>query len=356
MEGHTSSRKRDHLRICCEEAVEQGESGFGDVRLEHNALPECDLAGIDTALRFLGAKMAFPLFIAAMTGGHPDTREVNRRLAAAAERFGIGMGVGSQRAALENPDLEDSFTVVRDAAPHAFLCANLGIVQLRDHGIEWAERAIEMIDADAIAIHLNFLQEAIQPEGDHDARGCLQALADLAAELRCPVIVKETGCGISRDVARRLLGAGVQAIDVAGWGGTSWAAVEGYRQTDPRRAAIGTAFRSWGIPTVVSLCEAATDRAGVIVSGGVRSGLDIAKGIALGADLGGMALPLLKPALAGEADLFSAIDSIREQIRIAMFLTGSRTLKDLKRVRVHITGASREMLHRNRIQEVTHGY
>ncbi|HZD44227.1 MAG TPA: type 2 isopentenyl-diphosphate Delta-isomerase, partial [Methanomicrobiales archaeon] len=211
-EMYTSSRKRDHLRICCENPVEQGESGFGDVRLAHNALPEVDLRSLDTQVRLFDTLLKSPLFITGMTGGHPETREVNRRLALAAERFGLGMGVGSQRAALENPDLEETFSIVRETAPHAFLCANLGIVQLRDHGIEWADRAIEMIDADAICVHLNFLQEAIQPEGDHNAIGCLQALSDLTAAIDIPVIVKETGCGISADVARRLLGAGARAI------------------------------------------------------------------------------------------------------------------------------------------------
>ena len=179
----TSSRKLDHLRICVEKEVESGDTGFADVRFVHNALPECDMGTIDLTSRFLNRTFSSPLFISAMTGGHPGTKEVNSRLARAAERFGIGMGVGSQRAALENPSLEDTFSVVRDEAPHAFLAANLGAVQLRDHGIEWAERAVEMIQADAIVIHLNFLQEAIQPEGDHNAVGCLTAIGELCREM-----------------------------------------------------------------------------------------------------------------------------------------------------------------------------
>ena len=215
----TSSRKRDHLEICYEQPVEAGDAGFGDVRLVHNAIPECDMDAIDLKTRFLDAKLDSPLFIAAMTGGHPDTLEVNRRLARAAERYNLGMGVGSQRAALENPELEGSFTVVREEAPHAFLCANLGIIQLRDHGIEWAERAVEMIDAQAIAIHVNLLQEAIQPEGDHSAVGCLEALRSLCEEFSHPVIVKETGSGISIGTARKIFGAGASAIDIGGDGG-----------------------------------------------------------------------------------------------------------------------------------------
>ena len=191
----TSSRKQDHLRICAAGGVEAGFTGFSDVRLVHAALPECSLGEIDTEARFLGHRFASPLFIAAMTGGHPEALPINRNLAAAAQRCGIGMGVGSQRAALEDPDLEDSFAVVREAAPRAFLCANLGVVQLREHGIEWAERAVEMIDAQAICIHANFLQEAIMPEGDHDARGCLGALATLCRDFPVPVILMETGAG-----------------------------------------------------------------------------------------------------------------------------------------------------------------
>ena len=240
--------------------------GLGDVRLVHNALPECNLRTIDLSTRFLGHTLSSPLFISAMTGGHPGTREANARLARIAERFGLGMGVGSQRAALENPELADTFSVVRDEAPHAFLVANLGAVQLRDHGTAWAEQAVEMIGADAIAIHLNFLQEAIQPEGDHNATGCLAAIATLCEEIKTPVIVKETGCGISKEVARQCWGAGAGAIDIGGWGGTSWAAVESVRADesgkaqDKRLKSLGEDFAGWGIPTVVSLTEVAGTR------------------------------------------------------------------------------------------------
>ena len=189
----TSSRKLDHLRICAEEAVESGDAGFGGIRFVHNALPECDMGAIDLSTRFLNHSFSSPLFISAMTGGHPGTKDANARLARAAEQFGAGMGVGSQRAALEKTQLDDTFSVVRDEAPHAFLVANLGAVQLRDHGIEWAERAVSMIGADALAIHLNFLQEAIQPEGDHNATGCFAAIESLCREFKKPVIVKETG-------------------------------------------------------------------------------------------------------------------------------------------------------------------
>jgi len=353
----TSARKLDHIRICAEGRVESGCAGWDDIRLVHYALPECDMDRIDFGTRFLGYTMKSPLFIAAMTGGHPDTLGVNAILAAAAERYGLGMGVGSQRAALENPILEESFSVVREHAPSTFLVANLGVVQLRDHGIEWAERAVEMIDADAIAIHLNFLQEAIQPEGDHNAQGCLAALRELCAVFKYPVIVKETGSGISARTASMCFGAGVQAIDIGGWGGTSWAMVESTRaeeRRDPGLAALGQEFAVWGIPTAVSLSDVARLGAPVIATGGIRSGLDMARAIALGADLCGVALPLLKPALEGENALCDAIERYHHGLRVAMFLTGSRTVSELKSAEMYITGNTREML--ENISEEYHGY
>jgi isopentenyl-diphosphate delta-isomerase len=349
----TSSRKLDHLRICAEEQVECGDAGFGDIRFVHNALPECDMGRIDLATRFLDHTFSSPLFISAMTGGHPGTKEVNARLARAAERYGIGMGVGSQRAALENPKLTDTFAIVRDEAPRAFLVANLGVVQLRDHGIEWAERAVEMIEADALAIHLNFLQEAIQPEGDHNAIGCYDALEALCRECKTPVIVKETGCGVSAATARRCWGAGVRAIDTGGWGGTSWAAVESIRADewnkvpDKKLTALGQEFSSWGIPSVVSLAEVLATGGPVIASGGIRSGQDVAKGLALGADLCGMALPLLKPALESDGALDSTIDAIHHGLAVTMFLTGSAGIMDLRKASLYIRGSTRQMIEKD---------
>jgi isopentenyl-diphosphate delta-isomerase len=345
----TASRKLDHLRICLSEEIERGRTGLEDIRLVHEALPECDLGFIDTATEFLGHSFRAPLFLAAMTGGHPETKKVNAVLARVAERAGLGMGVGSQRAALENPALADTFSVVRDEAPRAFLAANIGAAQLRDHGLEWAEAAVEMIDADALAVHLNFLQEAIQPEGDHDARGCLEALRELCGEFRLPVMVKETGSGISAETARLLWDTGAKAIDVGGYGGTNWAAIEGLRsgaalREENTRPPLSKVFEDWGIPTAVSLIEVAKTGGPVIATGGIRSGLDMAKALVLGADLCGVALPFLAPAMEGEEELFASVSAFLEELRVAMFLSGARNTAALKGKRSYITGVTREMI------------
>lgn len=346
----TSSRKLDHLRICLEEEIESGSTGFEDIRLVHEALPGSDLDTLDLSTEFLGHRLGSPLFISAMTGGHPETAEVNEVLAKAAQKYGLGIGVGSQRAGIEHQDLAGTFSIVRDAAPDAFIVGNLGIVQLRDHGIGWAEAAVEMIDADALAIHLNFLQEAIQPEGDHDATGCLHSLRELCRELKVPVIVKETGCGISEDTARVCYGAGAACVDVGGYGGSSWAAIESFRAGkvqaggDRRLSDLGLLFKEWGIPTAVSVTEVVRCGGPVIASGGIRTGIDIAKALALGAHLGGMALPLLKPACDGIDTLSETIEMIEQQLRIALFLTGHTRVSEMSGTRWYCTGKTAQLI------------
>ena len=346
----TSSRKLDHLRICLDENIESGSTGFEDIRLVHNALPDADMDRLDLSTTFLGKRLGSPLFLSAMTGGHPDTTEVNATLAEAAERYELGIGVGSQRAAIEDPSLIPTFSIVRERAPHAFIVGNLGIVQLRDHGTEWADRAVEMIDADALAIHLNFLQEAIQPEGDHDARGCMNALRELCREIKVPVIVKETGCGISQATARNCYASGAACVDVGGYGGSSWAAIESHRarkgegKEDSRLGDLGQLFREWGIPTALSLYQVAKCGGPVIASGGIRNGIDIAKGLAMGASLGGMALPLLRPACEGSESLSEKIELIHHQLKIAVFLTGNTKISGMADADWYATGSTLQMI------------
>jgi isopentenyl-diphosphate Delta-isomerase len=346
----TSSRKLDHLRICLDEKIESGYTGFEDVRLVHEALPDVDMDDMDISCSFLGHKFGSPLYISGMTGGHPETKSVNEVLAEVAGEMKLGLGVGSQRAAIENPELEDTFSIVREKAPDAFIVGNLGIVQLRDHGLEWAEKAVDMIDADALAIHLNFLQEAIQPEGDHDATGCFSALRELCSEFSLPVIVKETGCGISRETAMRCYGAGVSCIDTGGHGGSSWALIESHRSgsvngtEDLTLKELGEQFSNWGLPSAVSLYEVKQCRGPVIASGGIRTGIDIAKAIVLGADLAGMALPLLKPACDGPSALRETILMILQELRISMFLSGKTRISELPKARWYITGQTRDLI------------
>ncbi|MBU4220344.1 MAG: type 2 isopentenyl-diphosphate Delta-isomerase [Euryarchaeota archaeon] len=349
----TSDRKIEHLLLCVEKDVEahkthQGlrASGFDDIYLVHNCLPEIDKKALDLETEFLGRKLRAPLLIASMTGGHPDTKAVNAALAGAAEELGIGIGVGSQRAAIEDPGLEDSFRIVRDRAPNAFIYGNVGAAQLNEFGIEGIERAVEMIGADAMAIHLNFLQEAIQPEGNIDAKGCLAAIKNICSELSVPVIVKETGAGISHSQAVAICEAGAAAIDVGGLGGTSWAGVETYRaqkRGDMLSDHIGRQFWNWGIPTAVSIVESSIT-VPVIATGGIRSGIDIAKSLALGASLCGVALPLVAPALKGNKDVVDRLTLVIEELKAAMFLCGCSNVEELSKAPVVIIGKTKEYL------------
>ncbi|MFC7072392.1 type 2 isopentenyl-diphosphate Delta-isomerase [Halovenus rubra] len=347
----TIDRKDDHIRIVQEENVETGGSGFGDIQLIHEALPEIDRAEIETSVEFLGHELAAPFVIESMTGGHPNTTTLNRALATAAEETGIAMGVGSQRAGLEetDEDLLESYTVVRDVAPNAFLYGNIGAAQLGEYGVEGAERAVEMIDADALAIHLNFLQEAAQPEGDVDARGCLAAIETVASDLSVPVIVKETGNGLSRETAARLADAGVACLDVAGKGGTTWSGVEAYRAAavgDRRHEQVGELFRTWGMPTAVSTVEATEHHDCVVASGGVRSGLDVAKAIALGARAGGLAKPFLTPAGQGSEAVVEFIEDLTAELKTAMFVTGSASVAELQKTDAVVLGRTQTFLDR----------
>lgn len=342
----TSSRKIEHLDICVNEKVESHGTGFEDVEFVHRCLPEINKSDISTATTFLGHKFSAPLMIASMTGGHPSTKRVNSSLAQAAEKLGIGIGVGSQRAALEDPGHEDSYRIVRDMAPNAFIYGNIGAPQLLEYDLEKIEKAVEMIDANALAVHLNFLQEAIQPEGDLNAKGCLGKIRELCAELSVPVIVKETGAGISHLDAYALRKAGASALDVGGRGGTSWAGVEVYRarmENDRTGEHLGMKFWDWGIPTAISIveCEGGLP---VIATGGIRDGISVARSIALGASLSGIALPLVNAARTGSDKVQEILELYIEELKATMFLTGSQSVEDLKKVPVVISGKTREYL------------
>jgi len=333
----TSRRKGDHLRINLEQDVNSGiTTGLEAYRFRHNALPELSLDEVSTRTAFLGKTLALPLLISSMTGGNAQAGRINQALAETAQQVGVAMGVGSQRAALEDPGSEPSFRV-REFAPDILLFSNLGAVQLNyGYGPEHCRRAVDMIEADALVLHLNPLQEALQPEGDTNFSGLLGKIEAICKALPVPVIAKEVGWGISRAAARRLSDAGVRVIDVAGAGGTSWSQVESFRAGDEDRAALARAFRSWGIPTAAAIEEVRAELPDIalIASGGLRSGLDLAKCIALGADLCGMAGPFLHAAAESREAVQRLIERTRLELQIAMFATGSGDLDALRENRL----------------------
>ncbi len=325
-------RKLEHIELALEQRMQLGRRFFDDYTFRHEALPEIDMAEIDTSVEFLGKRLAAPLLVSCMTGGTGSASAINRNLAQAAERAGVAVGVGSQRKALEDPATADTFEV-RRLAPTVPLLGNLGAVQLNcGLGVADFRRAVEMIGADALAVHLNPLQEAIQPEGQCNFKDLLPRIGELVRELGVPVVVKEIGCGITAATARRLFEAGVRIVDTAGSGGTSWARIEAARAAD---LAIGELFADWGVPTPESIRElAAIDGMTVIGSGGVRSGIDVAKAIALGADVVGLAQPFLGPAIESADKVHARIQRTVKELEITMFCVGARTLGELRRVKL----------------------
>jgi isopentenyl-diphosphate delta-isomerase len=329
----TQQRKKEHLELCLDtESVSSPSStGLEAYRFIHNALPELDIDEIDISTTFLDKRLSAPVLISSMTGGFDLARKVNRNLAAAAQMLGLAMGVGSQRVAIEEPSATTSFQV-RDIAPDILLLGNLGAVQLNyGYGIEQCRRAVAMIDADGLIFHLNVLQEAVQPEGNRNFKGLTAKIAAVCKDLAVPVVAKEVGNGISVDVAVRLHRAGVRAIDIAGKGGTSWSAVEAQRAAKMGRRA-DAAFADWGIPTEEALISVrkALPNVQLVASGGIRSGLDIAKSIALGADIAALGQPLLSAALESADKVVEFLAGVIHELKVSMLCLGAKDLRALR--------------------------
>lgn len=328
------NRKSEHLRVCIEEDVEfqQLTNGLEKYRFTHCCLPELDRSDIELGTTFLGKSLKAPILISSMTGGTELAHLVNTRLATVAQRYGLAMGVGSQRIALEQPELAPTFAV-RSLAPDILLLANLGAVQLNySCGLEDCLKLVELLEADALILHLNPLQEWVQSEGDSNFKGLLAKIEQICAQLPVPVIAKEVGNGISAPMAKKLIEAGVAAIDVAGAGGTSWAKVESQRAKDNRQRHLGQVFADWGLPTAecITAIRSLNSTIPLIASGGLKNGLDLAKSIALGADLGGLARPFLVAAIESEAAVDELVKFLIAELEIVLFCTGNPNLSALK--------------------------
>ena len=354
MTEEVKQRKIEHVTVALGQDVSAPQrANWNDIQFVHQALPEVDLDDIDTSVTFLGHRLRYPIFVSSLTGGHPDVLHINRNLARAAQQYGLALGVGSQRAAIVNPEVADSYSITRENAPDAFLIANIGAPQLirqarhEAFSLEQVQRAIDMIGANALAIHMNSLQEAAQPEGDRRAVGVAAALKTLIAQLNLPVIAKETGAGVSREQALLLRSCGVSAIDVGGAGGSSMSAMEAARSRDrgdERTMNIGLLYRDWGIATPIAVVEAGTAQLPLISTGGVRNGLDIARALALGATLIGMGFPFLKAASESYEKVCELLETVIMEMKVAMQLSGAANIAQLRHVDVVVTSATREWL------------
>ncbi len=342
-------RKADHIRICKSERVAPGYCYWDDIRLIHNALPELDIDDIDMHCDLFGKKLEFPLIVTAITGGFPGAKKINGNIAEACAELGIGMGVGSERAGVMGTS-EESYSVIKDYDV-PLVIGNIGAVQLvsqksgKMYDEDMIEKAIELVGADILAVHLNPLQEMIQPEGDRNFAGCRDAIRELAR--KGPVMVKETGAGISGQVIERLKGIGIQGIDIAGMGGTSFSAVEFYRALeteDNLMANLGDTFFDWGIPAPVSLSQCKDSGLPVIASGGILDGIHVAASISMGATAAGIANVILKEATESADAVKKKLTIIMEEIRTAMLLTGSQNLKQLSKARHVVLGETKEWM------------
>ncbi|MEM0481762.1 MAG: type 2 isopentenyl-diphosphate Delta-isomerase [Nitrososphaerota archaeon] len=340
-------RKRDHIRIVLENtSVQRGSNWLEYVHIVPKAVPDINIDEVDTTATFLGRRFSAPILIEGMTGGTDEAAKINATLAEAAERTGVPMGVGSQRAGIFRPELRYTFRAAREAGPDAFLIANIGAAQLAQHGVQLAWEAVKMIDANAIAIHVNTLQEIIQPEGDRRFKGFLAQTRRLCEEIGVPIIIKEVGCGISFEDAVILRELGVSAVDVAGRGGTSWVEIERMRAVEAGRldrAHLAEVFQDWGIPTAASVLEVAQVKGLEIVgSGGIRNGLEIAKLLLLGANMGGMAMPFLKAAMQGVKEVENLVERLKEELKTAIALCGASSIAEFKKTSYILTGPLKE--------------
>ena len=333
MKDTTSDRKVEHLRIIENDRdTDRRRFYFDQIRLTHRALPEVALKEVDTSTVFMGKRLSCPLLISSMTGGeHEQVRTVNKNLALAAEATGVAMGVGSQRVMFTHPAARTSF-MLREWAPSTLLFSNLGAVQLNcGFGVKECREAVATVGADALILHLNPLQEAVQPEGDTDFSNLAQRVGNVVAQLDVPVIIKEVGAGLSLADARRMVDAGIRHIDVAGSGGLSWSRIEHHRRPEKNADDPGLVFQDWGIPTPLALDQLAPlrDHVTLIASGGIRSGIDMVKAHILGASLCGLASPFLKPAMESADHVIALIERLKHEFRIALFLLGARTVADV---------------------------
>lgn len=336
-------RKKDHLKFALLPSSQTGDTGFSSYRFVHNSLPEIGFDEINTSTKFLGKKINYPFFISCMTGGLKEGKDINIGLAKAAQEFRVPLGVGSQRMAIENKELEGFFKI-RKYAPDIPLLANIGLAQLNyGYGLKEFQKCVDMIGADALVVHINPIQEAIQPEGDRNWKGLLSKLEKIINELSVPVIAKEVGFGLSEDVVKRFYKVGVRVFDTAGWGGTNWAMVEGLRGKADKD--LGELFSQWGIPTAgsIKMCvnfrskvkgKSSKDKITILGSGGVRSGLDIAKALALGADLAGIATPFAKAALVSTGEVEKLIEKYAKELKVTMFGVGAKNISELKKIKL----------------------
>jgi isopentenyl-diphosphate delta-isomerase len=342
-----TQRKADHIAVAASGQADFKRSTLlEEVHLVHQALPERALDEVDLSTELVGLRLQAPVVVTGMTGGTPEAGVINRDIARAAQALGLAFGVGSQRAMLLHPELEATFQV-RDAAPEVVLIGNLGVVQARAHGAKTVAELARRIGANAMAIHLNPAQELIQDGGDRDFRGGLAIIEELVASLPVPLIVKETGCGISPEVAASLARIGVPCIDVSGAGGTSWVAVEARRAApESSSARLGSELWDWGLPTAVSVAAVARAGVQVIAGGGLRSGLDIARAMALGASAGGLAAPVLRAHQAGGyPGVLQCLSDICASVRAVTLLSGLARARDLARAPRHLGAPLASWLH-----------